>query len=109
VKNLFVGNLSYNTTADDLRSVFESYGKVDRVNLMTDRETGRSRGFAFIEMTDEGEAEKAIAALNGSNLDGRKLNVNEARPRPERDANGGSRGRSGGFGGRQRESSSRRW
>lgn len=109
MKNIFVGNLAFSTTEDELRSMFESYGRVDRVSLMTDRDTGRSRGFAFVEMADEGEAEKAIAALNGSNVGGRTLNVNEARPKPARAGGGpgGGRGfdrggRGGGGGGRGR-------
>jgi cold-inducible RNA-binding protein len=109
LKNIFVGNLAFSTTEDELRSMFESYGRVDRVSLMTDRDTGRSRGFAFVEMADEGEAEKAIAALNGSNVGGRTLNVNEARPKPARTGGGpgGGRGfdrggRGGGGGGRGR-------
>jgi cold-inducible RNA-binding protein len=96
LKNIFVGNLSFNTTEDELRSMFESYGRVDRVSLMTDRDTGRSRGFAFVEMVDEGEAEKAIAALNGSTVGGRSLNVNEARPKTARSAAGGRGGDRGG-------------
>jgi len=101
VKNIFVGNLAFSTTEDELRSMFESYGRVDRVSLMTDRDTGRSRGFAFVEMADEGEAEKAIAALNGSNVGGRTVNVNEARPKPQRVGGGpgGGRGDRGGRGG----------
>jgi cold-inducible RNA-binding protein len=101
MKNIFVGNLDFSATESSLRSVFEPYGKVDRVNLVTDRDTGRSRGFAFVEMTDSNEADQAIAALNGVNLDGRTLNVNEARPKPEGGRGGFSRGPQGG-GGRQR-------
>lgn len=95
MKNIFVGNLEFSTTEDALRKLFEAYGPVERVNIMTDRETGRSRGFAFVEMTNEGEADKAIAALNGTNLGGRTLNVNEARPKAER-AGGGRFGGGGG-------------
>ena len=95
MKNIFVGNLDFAATESSLRSLFEPYGKVDRVNLVTDRETGRSRGFAFVEMTDSAQADQAIAALNGVNLEGRALNVNEARPKPD-----GGRGPQGG--GRQR-------
>ena len=83
MKNIFVGNLDFSATESALRSVFEPYGKVDRVNLVTDRDTGRSRGFAFIEMADSAEADRAITALNGANVGGRALNVNEARPKPE--------------------------
>jgi len=95
LKNIFVGNLDFGATEDTVRSLFESYGTVERVSLMTDRETGRSRGFAFVEMTDTEEADRAIAALNGANVGGRALNVNEARPKP---TGGGGRG-PGGFGG----------
>jgi cold-inducible RNA-binding protein len=100
MKNIFVGNLDFAATESSLRSVFEPYGKVDRVNLVTDRDTGRSRGFAFVEMSDSTEADRAIAALNGANLDGRALNVNEARPKTEGGRGGFSRGPQGG--GRQR-------
>src|SRR5580658_6103246 len=97
VKNIFVGNLDFAATESSIRSLFEPYGSVDRVNLVTDRETGRSRGFAFVEMTDAAQADRAIAALNGHNLDGRALNINEARPKTE---GGGGRGFGGGGGGR---------
>jgi len=93
--NLFVGNLSFQTTQDDLIAAFSQYGNVERVNIVTDRETGQARGFAFVEMTDRREAETAIARLNGAELNGRAMNVNEARPKPQ----GGGGGRSGGFGG----------
>lgn len=85
-----------------MRSLFEPYGRVDRVNLVTDRDTGRSRGFAFVEMPDAAQADQAIAALNGTDLDGRALNINEARPKPEGGRGGFSRGPQGGGGGRQR-------
>jgi len=84
LKKLYVGNLSFNTTEESLRSLFQSYGSVERVSIITDRDTGRSRGFAFVEMTDAGEADKAIAALNGTKLGGRILSVNEARPKVDR-------------------------
>lgn len=93
MKNIFVGNLNFNTSEEQLRAMFATYGQVERVSILTDRDTGRSRGFGFVEMTNEAEAEKAIAALNGANLDGRTLNVNEARPKTDRVASG----RSGGF------------
>jgi RNA recognition motif-containing protein len=111
MKKLFVGNLPHSTTEAELRTLFEPHGKVDQVSLVTDRDTGRSRGFAFVEMSDAGEAEKAIAALNGKELGGRALNINEARPKTDRGPGGprgGSRpgggrpgggGRSGGGGG----------
>jgi cold-inducible RNA-binding protein len=93
VKNIFVGNLSFNTGEDELRQAFESYGQVDRVSIMTDRDTGRSRGFGFVEMASSEDGEKAIAALNGSQLGGRTINVNEARPKTERVGGGGGGGR----------------
>jgi cold-inducible RNA-binding protein len=92
LKNIFVGNLNFNTSEDDLRQLFEAYGQVDRVAIMTDRDTGRSRGFGFVEMANNEDGEKAIAALNGSQVGGRTLNVNEARPKPERSGSGGGRG-----------------
>jgi cold-inducible RNA-binding protein len=95
VKNIFVGNLSFNTNEDELRQLFESYGQVDRVAIMTDRDTGRSRGFGFVEMTNNEDGEKAIAALNGSQVGGRTINVNEARPKNDRGSGGGG---GGGFG-----------
>jgi RNA recognition motif-containing protein len=98
VKNIFVGNLSFSTTEDELRQLFEPHGQVDRVSIMTDRDTGRSRGFGFVEMASNEDGEKAIAALNGSQIGGRTLNVNEARPKTER-AGGGGRDRGGDRGG----------
>lgn len=101
LKNIFVGNLDFNTGEDELRQLFEQYGQVDRVAIMTDRDTGRSRGFGFVEMASSEDGEKAIAALNGSQLGGRTLNVNEARPKAERSGGGGGGGRDrGGRGGR---------
>jgi cold-inducible RNA-binding protein len=97
VKNIFVGNLSFNTNEDELRQLFEPHGQVDRVSIMTDRDTGRSRGFGFVEMASNEDGEKAIAALNGSQVGGRTINVNEARPKTERSGGGG-----GGGGGRDR-------
>ncbi len=104
MKNIFVGNLDFNTSEDELRQLFETYGQVDRVSIMTDRETGRSRGFGFVEMVNAEDGEKAIAALNGTQVGGRKLNVNEARPKTERGGGGGGgggrdRGGRGGGGG----------
>jgi cold-inducible RNA-binding protein len=100
VKNIFVGNLNFNTSEEDLRQLFEPYGQVDRVSIMTDRDTGRSRGFGFVEMANAEEGEKAIAALNGQEIGGRTLNINEARPKTERGGGGGGGGRDrGGYGG----------
>jgi cold-inducible RNA-binding protein len=89
--NIYVGNLSYQTTQEDLHAAFAAYGSVERVNLVTDRDTGQPRGFAFVEMTDGGAAQTAIAQLNGADLHGRTLNVNEARPKTT--GGGGSGGR----------------
>ncbi len=94
MKNLFVGNMSFNTTEVELRSFFEPYGEITRIQVMTDRDTGRARGFGFVELADDEEAAKAITELNGKELDGRALNVNEAKPKPERS---GPRG-GGGYG-----------
>ena len=82
--NIFVGNLAFTTTEQDLRQLFEPYGSVDAIRIMTDRETGRSRGFGFVEMPDNRAAQTAIDALNGTSLGGRALTVNEARPREPR-------------------------
>ena len=90
MKNIFVGNLSFGATEDSIRALFERHGTVSRVNIVTDRDTGQPRGFGFVEMANDGEGEKAIAALNGTDLDGRMLNVNEARPKAERSNSGGS-------------------
>ena len=84
MKNLYVGNLPHSTTDTELRNLFAAHGTVENVSIITDRETGRERGFAFVEMTDAGEAEKAIAALNGSELGGRVLKINEAKPKTDR-------------------------
>ena len=94
MKNIFVGNLSFGATEDTVRALFEAHGTVDRVNICTDRDSGQPRGFGFVEMANDGEAEKAISAVNGKELDGRALNVNEARPKTERSGGGGG----GGFG-----------
>ena len=87
--NIFVGNLSFGATESSIRSLFEAYGTVERASLVTDRDTGRSRGFAFVEMSNAPEAEAAINALNGTELDGRALNVNLAKPKTERSGGGG--------------------
>jgi cold-inducible RNA-binding protein len=89
VKNIFVGNLDFSATEASVRTLFEQYGAVERVNLVTDRDTGRARGFGFVEMTDASEAERAISQLNGTDLGGRALNVNEARPKPQSGGSGG--------------------
>jgi len=91
MKNIFVGNLSFTATEDAVRSMFEAYGTVDRVSIVTDRDTGQPKGFGFVEMTNDAEAEKAIAALNGTELNGRALTINEARPKTERSGGGGGR------------------
>lgn len=103
MKNIFVGNLDFSTTEDELRQLFAAYGQIDRVSIMTDRDTGRSRGFGFVEMSSSEDAEKAIAALNGTQVGGRKLNVNEARPKTERGGGGGGGRDRGGHGGRDRD------
>jgi RNA recognition motif-containing protein len=90
VKKIFVGNFSFSTTEADLRQLFEPYGAVDSVTVITDRDTGRSRGFGFVEMPNNSEAEAAISALNGKDSGGRQLTVNEARPKADR--GGGPRG-----------------
>jgi cold-inducible RNA-binding protein len=117
MKNLFVGNLSFQTTETDLQELFKAFGQVTRAHVVNDRETGRSRGFAFVEMPNDDEAAKAMAGLNGKELAGRALRVNEAAPRPERgsaprgdrpgggggfsrDKDKGGGGRGGGGGGR---------
>lgn len=97
--NIFVGNLSYQTTQDELYAAFSQYGGVERVSIVTDRDTGQPRGFAFVEMSDRNGAEAAIAQLNGAELNGRAMNVNEARPKPERSGFGGGGGGRGGRGG----------
>ncbi len=98
--NIFVGNLSYQTTQDELHAAFAQFGNVERVNIVTDRDTGQPRGFAFVEMSDAREAETAIAQLNGAEMNGRALNVNEARPRPSGGGRGfGGGGNRGGYGG----------
>jgi len=99
MKNIFVGNLSFGATEDAVRAMFEAYGTVERVSVVTDRDTGRAKGFGFVEMSSNSEADRAIAELNGRELDGRALNVNEARPKTDR-------GFGGGGGGQRRE---KRW
>jgi RNA recognition motif-containing protein len=96
VKNIYVGNLTFSTTEGDLREMFAPYGTVQRVSLATDRDTGRSRGFGFVEMANDEEAASAISALNGKDSGGRPLTVNEARPKAERGSGGRGGFRSGG-------------
>lgn len=98
MKNIYVGNLSFDATEAQVRALFEAYGAVDKVTIITDRDTGQPRGFGFVEMTDDSVATQAIEALNGTSLGGRNLNINEARPKVERPRGGGGGGR-GGYGG----------
>lgn len=94
MKKLYIGNLAFGVTEPDLRAIFEPYGKVESATLVTDQDTGRSRGFGFVEMTQDGEAEAAIRALNGQDSNGRPLTVNEARPKSDRPKRqGAGRGR----------------
>ena len=93
MKNIFVGNLSYSTTEEMLLSLFEKYGTVDRVNIVKDRDTGQARGFAFVEMSDDADAVRAINALNGTQLEDRRVNVNEPRPEMKRPGGRGGSGR----------------
>jgi len=102
MKNLFVGNLPFSATEDALRDLFSPFGEAQQVRIMTDRDTGKSRGFAFVEMAQDEDAAKAIATLNGKDFGGRALTINEARPRPER--SGGFRSGSGSYGGKRRGS-----
>jgi RNA recognition motif-containing protein len=92
LKNIFVGNLSFGASEESVRALFDPHGTVGRVNIVTDRDTGQPRGFGFVEMANDGEGEKAIAAVNGKELDGRALNVNEARPKTDRSSGGGGGG-----------------
>lgn len=103
MKNIFVGNLSFQTTEQDIRSLFETHGSVDRVSIVTDRDSGQPRGFGFVEMTNDAEGDRAIVAINGQDVGGRALNVNEAKPKSEGRGyagGGGGRGNSGGGRGR---------
>ncbi len=102
MKNIYVGNLSFDSNEDELRAAFEAYGAVDKVTMVRDRDTGRPRGFAFVEMPNDAEAESAIAGLNGNMVRGRALNVNEARPREQRGPRPGGGGFRGDRGDRQR-------
>ena len=92
MKNIFVGNLSFGATEGSVRTLFEAYGAVDRVSIITDRDTGQAKGFGFVEMSANADADRAISELNGRDLDGRALNVNEARPKTDRPSGGGGGG-----------------
>lgn len=98
-KKLYVGNLSFNMTSSELENLFEAYGQVQSAQVIMDRDSGRSKGFGFVEMSSDQEAQAAITGLNGKEVDGRDLTVNEARPREDRGGGGGGGGRSGGGGG----------
>src|SRR3954469_20071372 len=98
-KKLYVGNLSYNVDSSSLEQLFGQHGQVVSAQIINDRDTGRSKGFGFVEMASDAEADAAIASLNGQQHDGRTLTVNEARPREERSGSGGSGGGRGGYGG----------
>jgi cold-inducible RNA-binding protein len=100
MKNIFVGNIDFNTTEDSLRELFAAYGPVNQVTIVRDRDTGQPRGFAFVEMASVGDADKAIAEVNGRQFGGRTLNVNEARPKPQRE---------GSWGGREHRKKGGRW
>ena len=106
MKRIFVGNLDFDTTEDQLKAAFEPHGKVSSASIVTDRDTAKPRGFAFVEMEDDQQAEAAITALNGTQLGSRQINVNEARPKTERGGGGGGFGRDkrpgGGYGGNKR-------
>ena len=107
MKSIYVGNLDFGATEDAVRELFAQYGSVERVNMVRDRDTGQARGFAFVEMTDAEEAERAISELNGQPFSGRSISVNEARPKP---AGGGSGGfRKPGGGGPSRRRREPRW
>lgn len=108
MKNIYVGNLSFNASEDELRQMFEAYGEVSRASIVTDRDTGRSRGFGFVEMPDDSAAMSAIEALNGTEMGGRNITVNEARPKTER-GSGGGRGGRGGYGGGRGGGGRDRW
>lgn len=96
MKSLFVGNMSFRTTEADLTALFQPFGQIGRIHIVTDRETGRARGFAFVEMPNDAEAAKAIAALDGKEFGGRNLKVNEAQPKADRPRGGGGNRGGGG-------------
>lgn len=106
--NIFVGNLSFDATQSDLESLFGQFGAVDRVQIVTDRASGQPRGFAFVEMSERESADAAIAQLNGTELRGRAMNVNEARPKPQSGGGGFNRG-GGGGGARRNDRRGPRW
>ena len=108
MKNIYVGNLSFDATEEQLRSLFEAHGEVSRASIVTDRDTGRSRGFGFVEMPDDSAAMAAIDALNGTSVGGRNITVNEARPKTDR-GSGGGRGGRGGYGGGRGGGGRDRW
>jgi RNA recognition motif-containing protein len=101
MKSLFVGNMSFQTTEADLTALFQPFGQIGRIHIVSDRETGRARGFAFVEMPNDAEAAKAIAALDGKEFGGRNLKVNEARPKGDRPGGNGGGHTGGGYGGRR--------
>jgi len=103
--DIYVGNLSFKTTDASLKALFQAHGQVQSARVVIDRDSGRSKGFGFVEMTNSAEATAAINALNGTDVDGRTINVNEARPKPE----GGERRSGGGFGGGERRGGDRRY
>lgn len=109
MKNLFVGNMSFQTTESELQALFEGYGEVTRVQIITDRDTGRARGFGFVEMANDEDAAKAIEALNGKEFGGRVLNVNEARPKPDRGSGGRGRFSRDDYRGSARQPREPRW
>jgi RNA recognition motif-containing protein len=109
MSRIFVGNCSFNVTEDELRNVFAAYGEVSSVSVITDRDTGRPRGFAFVEMSDDSAAQAAIRGINGTELGGRTLNVNEARPKNFGGGGGGGGERRGGGGGGGGRGGARRW
>ena len=100
MKNIYVGNLDFNVSEDELRQAFAAYGQLDNVTILKDRDTGQPRGFGFVEMANDEEAEKAINGMNGAQLGSRALNVNEARPKVNKGGGGFGGGRGGGYGGR---------
>ena len=98
-KKLYVGNMSFDTTSSQLQELFTQYGEVRSAEVVADRDTGRSKGFGFVEMSNDGDADKAISGMNGQTFDGRSLTVNEAKPRENKPRTGGGYGGGGGGGG----------